>query len=169
MLSVKNKHYKNKFKISRSMMKLICLTTPIGQQLYNKHHNLHAQQLTKSSTYKLINLQDHKLTNSSTKKLKSSNKHQLTNSSTQKLTNLPTHQPTNSKTRTNINLQTHQHTSPQTNKLINLQTQKLRKHQLTNLQTHKLKFLFFILQNPSNFRFVLAKMLVKKGVKLHHF
>ena len=92
---------KNKFKIFRSMMKLICLTTPIGQQLYNKQHNLHAQQLTKSSTYKLINsknhklinLQDHKLTNSSTKKLKSSNKHQLTNSSTQKLTNLPTHQP----------------------------------------------------------------------------
>gem|GEM_PF-6199262 len=59
------------------MMKLICLTTPIGQQLYNKHHNLHAQQLTKSSTYKLINskninLQTHQLTNSKT--------HQLINS-----------------------------------------------------------------------------------------
>ena len=65
------------------MMKLICLTTPIGQQLYNKHHNLHAQQLTKSSTYKLINIQVHKLTNSSTYKLKNSPTQKLNNSKTQ--------------------------------------------------------------------------------------
>ena len=145
------------------MMKLICLTTQQGKNF-----------ITNITTYTLNYLQNHQLTKSSTQK--------LTNSSTYKTTNLPTHQLTNSKAQTNINLQNHQLensstyklTNSSTYKLINIQVHKLtnsktQKHQLTNLQTHILKFLFFILQNHSKFRFVLAKILVKKEVDLHHF
>ena len=78
-------------------MRLICLTTQQGNNfITNKHHYLHAQQLTKSSTYKL----------------KSSNKHQLTNSST--------HQHTSPQTYKLINIQT------QKSKNINSQTYKLK-------------------------------------------
>ena len=117
-------------------MKLICLTTQQDNNfITNKHHNLHAQLLTKSSTYKiinskphkLINLQDHKLTNSSTYKLKNSNKHQLTNPST------------------------HQLARPQIYTLINLQTQKLKN---INSQTYKfaqLNSYFLFYKTTQNF------------------
>jgi len=71
-----------------------------------------------------------------------------------------------------MKLKTHELINLQDHKLTNSSTYKLKssnKHQLTNLQTHTFKFLFIILQNPSNFRFVLVKILAKKEVELLYF
>ena len=98
-----------------------------------------------SQTHKLkapIDLQTHQLTNSPTP---NSSTHQLTNSTAHQLTNSKPHQLTNSKT--------HQ--------LINSSTQR---HQPT-----KLKSVTFILQQRSNFHFVLAKLQVEKQAKSHNF
>ena len=95
---------------------------------------------------------------------------------TQQLTNAPTHQlkissthqlkkinPRTQKTSThklkNINPRT-QKTS--THKLKTHQPQKSQAHQPTNSKTQKLKLLFFILQQRSIFRTILAKIWGKK-------
>ena len=49
------------------------------------------------------------------------------------------------------------------------QLPKTSTHKLKNSPSQKLKLLSFILQRSSNFRFVLAKILVKKLVKSHYF
>ena len=49
------------------------------------------------------------------------------------------------------------------------QLPKTSTHQLKNSSSQKLKLLSFILQYRSNFRSVLAKILVKKLVKSHYF
>ncbi len=67
----------------------------------------------------------------------------------QQLPNTSTHQLTNSKSHKLINLRTNELIKPRTYKLINSPTQKL-------------KILFFTLQYRSNFRSILAKVLVKK-------
>ena len=85
--------------------------------------------------------------------LKTCQPHQLKNLSTQKLKTLLTHNFTNS--------QTYQLTNSPTQKLINSKTQKFtnsQPQQLKNSSTQKLKLLFLSLQNPSNFRAILAKI-----------
>ena len=78
--------------------------------------------------------------------------YQLTNTQTHKLTSLSTHKHTNLKLISS------------TQKLTNSKT-----HQLKNSPTQKLKFLYFILQNHSKLRSVLARILVKKQVNSHKF
>ena len=87
--------------------------------------------------------------NSRMRQLKNSSTHQLTNSSTQKHINSSTQKLVNSKTQKIISSSTH--------KLINPQT-----HQPTQASTQNLKLLFFILQQHSNFRCILAEIRVKK-------
>ena len=65
--------------------------------------------------------------------------------------------PNNSQMRQLINPSTHKLINPSTHKLINSKT-----HQLINSSTQKLKLLFFILQQRSIFRAILAKIWGKK-------
>ena len=93
---------------------------------------------------------------------------QTTNSQAYRLTNTQTHKLINLQALKHPTLSTHKHTNL---KLIS-STQKLtnsKTHQLKNSPTQKLKFLYFILQSPSNFRSVLAKIQVKKQVNSHNF
>ena len=88
---------------------------------------------------------------------------------TQQLTNAPTHQLKISSTHQlkNINPQT-QNSSTHKLKNINSKTKKIinqkksQAHQPTNSKTQKLKLLFFILQQRSIFRAILAKIWGKK-------
>ena len=67
-----------------------------------------------------------------------------------------------------INPQTYQPINPKTQKIINSKTKKIinqkksQAHQPTNSKTQKLKLLFFILQQRSIFRAILAKIWGKK-------
>ena len=111
-------------------------------------------QTQNSSTHQLkkINPQTQKLINSKTKKLINSKTKKIINPKNQKLINPQTYQPINSKTQKIIN--------SKTKKIIN--QKKSQAHQPTNSKTQKLKLLFFILQQRSIFRTILAKIWGKK-------
>ena len=73
--------------------------------------------------------------------------------------------PNNSQMRQLINPSTHKLINQKNHKLTNPSTHKLinsKKHQLINSSTQKLKLLFFILQQRSIFRAILAKIWGKK-------
>ena len=98
--------------------------------------------------------------NSRMRQLINPSTHKLKNSSIQKLKKSSAHQPTNSLIHKFINSKkssTHQLINSSTHKLINS-----KNHQLKKSSTQKLKLLFFILQQHSNFRCILAKIRVKK-------
>ena len=116
---------------------------------YKGHGNPTTHECANSKTHQPINSQTHQLKNTST--------HQLKNSSIQKLKKSSAHQPTNSSTYKLINSSTHQLINLSTHKLINSQI-----HQLKKSSTQKLKLLFDILQQHSNFRCILAEIRVKK-------
>ena len=79
------------------------------------------------------------------------------NSQMRQLINPSTHKLINPSTHKLINQKNHKLTNPSTHKLINSKT-----HQLINSSTQKLKLLFFILQQRSIFRALLAKIWGKK-------
>ena len=87
----------------------------------------------------------------------------------------PTHRvinsqkPNNSRRHQLINPQTPQIQSPLTQSSPTQKLPNSKTHQLKSSPTQKLKLLSFILQYRSNFRSVLAKILVKKLVKSHCF
>ena len=103
----------------------------------------------------------HWLTNS--RKPNNSRKHQLINLQTRQLTN--SRKPNNHGKHQLINLQTRQLTNSQPRQTINSSAHKIiipQAYQLTNPPTQNLKIIYFVLQNRSDFHFVLAKILTIK-------
>ena len=103
------------------------------------HWLTNARKPNNSRIQQLINLQTHQPANS----------RKPNNSRIQQLINLQTHQLTNSQPRQSINSSAHKNTIPQA-------------YQLTNPPTQNLKIIYFVLQNRSDFHFVLARILAIK-------
>ena len=130
------------------------------------------QQLPKTSTRQLINLKNHQLKNSSTRMLIHSKPHQLKSSSTRKLIHSKAHPLKNSSSQRLIHSKDHQLANSSTQKNIHSKAHPLKSsptQKLTNSSTPKLKTLSFILQSRSNFRAILAKILVKKLANIRYF
>ena len=145
--------------------------------------HIQRSELTSSMDYKHTKIQQ--LTNAPTHQLKISSTHQLKNinpqtqninprtqkTSTHKLKNSSTQKLKKSSTPKIRSSSTHKLINPSTQKLKKSSTQKLKKsstkknHKLINPQTQKLKnlnYYFFILQQRSIFRAILAKIWGKK-------
>ena len=174
--------------IMRSPLLLVFLqiernTAQVNSMAYKctRPNNSRRHQLTNSSTQKNINLKVHQLKGSSIPKLIHSKTHPLKDSSTPKRSNSKAYPPKSSSTQRLIHSKAHPLESSSTQKLIHSKARQLESsspqklilskahplknsptQKLTNSSTSNLKNLIFILQCCSNFRAILAKILVKK-------